>query len=138
MIRYFAASRTLAVTALMAVCSAGVSDASPSGGEESGQCSFLLSPPEVVEESGRSAVLVTMRPGPCTIEAVPNSMVVCLSIAGDGSPGHCAAEAGQQPVRMYYFYRPGATYVVKGQGCASTFTPPYILCQNFGPTQTTL
>jgi len=130
--------RTLPAIALVAVCSAGVSHASPSDGDETGQCSFVLSAPEVVEWSGANSVMVTMHPGPCTMEAVPNLMVVCLSIAGDGSPAQCASMNGPSAVSTYYSYRPGATYVVKGQGCASTFKPPYTLCQNFGPSQTTM
>jgi hypothetical protein len=124
--------------AVIAVSSAGVSHASPSGGDASGQCSFVLTPPQVVQVSGESKVLAAMHPGPCTLAAVPNSQVVCLSIAGDGSPGQCASVAGQEPAVIYYFYRPGATYVVKAQGCVNTITPPYTLCQNFGPSQTTL
>lgn len=138
MIGYLALLRTLPVIALVAVCSAGVSHASPSDGDETGQCSFVLSAPEVVEWSGANSVMATMHPGPCTMEAVPNSMVVCLSIAGDGSPGQCASKNGPDLVSVYYAYRPGATYVVKGQGCASTFRPPYTLCQNFGPSETTM
>lgn len=129
------------VMALTAVpfCRVGVSHASPSGEDASTQCSFVLTPPQVMQVSGVSKVLVTMHPGPCTLAgAVPNTQVVCLSIAGDGSPGHCASKPGQDPVIIYYFYRPGATYVVKAQGCVNTTTPPYTLCQNFGPTQTTL
>lgn len=124
--------------AFMVACSASVSHASPSGDAGTGQCSFVLTPPKVVEVNGTSVVLTTMHPGPCTIQAVPNSQVVCLSIAGDGSPGQCASKAGQEPVLIYYAYRPGATYVVKAQGCVNTITPPYTLCQNFGPSQTTL
>ncbi len=138
MFRCLAAFRLVIGMALVPIGSAAVSHASPSGEDASGQCSFVLTPPEVVQVSGESKVLVTMHPGPCTTAAVPNSQVVCVSVAGDGSPGHCAYKSGQETVRMYYFYRPGATYVVKAQGCADSITPPYTLCQNFGPTQTTL
>lgn len=138
MIRYLAALRTVVVIALIAGCSLGVSHASPSGDAGTGQCSFVLTQPKVVEVNGTNVVLATMHPGPCTIQAVPNSQVVCLSIAGDGSPGHCASVNGQEPVLSYYAYRPGATYVVKAQGCVNTITPPYTLCQNFGPSQITL
>ena len=138
MIGYLAVPRTLLAMALVAVCSAGVSHASPSDGDETAQCSFVLTPPEIVQWSGAAAVTVTMHPGSCTMEAFPNSTVVCLSIAGDGSPEQCASKNGPDPVSVYYAYRPGATYVVKGQGCASTITPPYTLCQNLGPSQTTM
>jgi hypothetical protein len=124
--------------AFIVIYSADVSNASPSDDEGTGQCSFILTPPKVGQVSGLSVVLVTLRPGPCTIHASPNSSVVCLSVAGQGSQGECASQNGQSPAEARYPYQPGTTYVVKAQGCVSTFQPPYTLCQNFGPTQTTL
>lgn len=85
-----------------------------------------------------TVVMASMHPGPCPIDAEPNSSVVCLSIAGDSTPGQCASKNGRNPAIVYYTYWPGATYVVKGLGCASTFAPPYTVCQNFGPSQTTV
>jgi hypothetical protein len=122
----------------IAVCPVGVSHASPSGDDETGQCSFILTPPKVVQVSGLSLVSATLRPGPCTIHANPNSSVVCLSVAGQSSQGECASKNGQNPAEVRYPYQPGTTYVVKGQGCVSTYQPPYTLCQDFGPTQATL
>lgn len=137
MIRWLSALQTVVAMALIGVCPAGVSQASPSGDEGTGQCSFVLTPPEVVQVSGGSVVSATLHPGPCTMEAVPNSSVVCLSIAGEG-PGECASQSGRDPAEVRYSYRPGSTYVLRAQGCASLFQPPYTLCQNFGPSQTTL
>jgi hypothetical protein len=124
--------------AFIAVYPPGVSDASPSGDDGTGQCSFILTPPKVVQVSGLSLVSATLRPGPCTIHAQPNSLVVCLSVAGGGSQGECGSKNGQEPAEVRYPYQPGSTYVVRAQGCASTFEPPYTLCQDFGPLQTTL
>jgi hypothetical protein len=124
--------------AFIAVCPAGVSHASPSDDDGTGQCTFVLSQPKVVQISGLSLVSATMRPGPCTIHATPNLSVVCLSVASSGSQGECASKNGQDPAEVRYPYQPGATYVVRGQGCASTFVPPYTLCQDFGPSQITL
>jgi hypothetical protein len=124
--------------AFIAVCPAGVSHASPSDDDGTGQCTFVLSQPKVVQISGLSLVSATMRPGPCTIHATPNLSVVCLSVAISGSQGECASKNGQDPAEVRYPYQPGATYVVRGQGCASTFVPPYTLCQDFGPSQITL
>ena len=138
MIRRLSAVQTVAAMALIAVYSASVSHASPSGNDETGQCSFVLTPPKVVQVSGLSLVSATLRPGPCTMHAVPNVSVVCLSVAGGGSQGECASKNGQDPAEVRYPYQPGSTYVVRAQGCASTFEPPYTLCQNFGPSQTTL
>jgi hypothetical protein len=125
-------------TAFVGVCPAGVSDASPSGDDGTGQCSFILTPPKVMQISGLSLVVATLRPGPCTIRARPNLSVVCLSVAGAGSQGECASMNGADPAEVRYPYQPGSTYVVRAQGCASTFEPPYTLCQDYGPSQITL
>ena len=121
-----------------AACLAGVVHASPSDDNGAGQCTFVLSQPKVVQISGLSLVSATMRPGPCTIHATPNLSVACLSVVGSGTQGECASKNGQDPAEVRYPYQPGATYVLRGQGCASTFVPPYTLCQNFGPTQITM
>jgi hypothetical protein len=121
-----------------AACPAGIAHASPSDDEGSGQCTFVLSQPKVVQISGLSLVSATMRPGPCTIHATPNLSVVCLSVVGSGTQGECASKNGQDPAEVRYPYQPGATYVLRGQGCASTFVAPYTLCQDFPPTQITL
>jgi hypothetical protein len=122
----------------IAIHPAGVALASPSDDDGAGQCTFVLSQPTVVHISGLSLVSATMRPGPCTIHATPNVSVVCLSVVGSGTQGECASKNGQDPAEVRYPYQPGATYVLRGQGCASTFVPPYTLCQDFGPTQITL
>jgi hypothetical protein len=121
-----------------AACPAGIAHATPSDDDGTGQCTFILSQPKVVQISGLSLVSATMRPGPCTIHATPNLSVVCLSAAGSGTQGECASKNGQDPAEVRYPYQPGTTYVVRGQGCASTFVPPYTLCQDFPPTQITL
>jgi hypothetical protein len=124
--------------AYFAASPAGIAHASPSDDDGTGQCTFVLSQPKVVQMSGLSLVSATMRPGPCTIHATPNLSVVCLSVVGSGTQGECASKNGQDPAEVRYPYQPGATYVLRGQGCASTFVPPYTLCQDFGPTQITL
>jgi hypothetical protein len=63
---------------------------------------------------------------------------VCLSIEGDDSSGECATKAGANPAELYYTYRPGATYVENGQGCAGLVRPPYTLCQDFPASRFTL
>jgi hypothetical protein len=144
--QYCSGMLTRSVTALsagllitfIAAHPADVAQASPSDDDGTGQCTFVLSRPKVVEMSGLSLVSATMRPGPCTIHATPNVSVVCLSVAGSGTQGECASKNGQDPAEVRYPYQPGATYIVRGQGCASTFVPPYTLCQDFGPTQMTL
>ena len=115
---------------------ADVAHASPSGDDDPGQCSFILTPPKVVQVSGLSLVSATLGPGPCTMHASPNSSTVCLSVAG--SQGECASKNGPDLAVARYPYQPGTTYVVRGEGCASLFVPPYTLCQNFGPMQVSL
>jgi hypothetical protein len=124
--------------AFIAVFPAGVALASPSDDDGTGQCTFVLSQPKVIQLSGMSLVSATMRPGPCTMHAAPNMSVVCLSVVGSGTQGECGSKNGQDPAEVRYPYQPGATYILKGQGCASLFVPPYTLCQDFGPTQITL
>ncbi|KMV24289.1 hypothetical protein ACT16_01970 [Mycobacterium heckeshornense] len=122
----------------MGVGPGGLARGAPSGDEGTGQCSFSLTPPKVVQVSGASMVLATMRPGPCTIHAQATMSEVCLSIQGEDSAGQCTSRNGKEPVLAYYPYRPGSTYVVKGLGCASSIDPPYTMCQDFGPSRANL
>ena len=122
----------------LAVCPATVSHAEPSGGEDTGQCTFVLSQPKVVQVSGLSLVSATLGPGLCTMHAAPNSSTVCLSVPGSGSQGECATKNGPDLAVVRYPYQPGTTYVVRAEGCASLYVPPYKLCQDFGPSQVTL
>jgi hypothetical protein len=78
-----------------------------------------------------------MEPGTCG-EVNPNFSEVCLSIVGEDTAGQCASNNGPDPAILDYIYRPGATYVVKGQGCVDRFTSPYTVCQNYGPSRVTL
>jgi hypothetical protein len=132
---------------LFGVCSAGVAGASPSEGAASETCSWVLTPPQVVQVTDTRMVLATVKPGPCTMDAIPNESVVCLSIQGADSQGQCAHRAGSYPALVYYPYRPGATYIVTGQGCAdvvedpvthSTTGPVTKMCKAIGPTSFTL
>jgi hypothetical protein len=126
------------LSTFIAVHPVAVAHASPSDDEGTGECSFILTPPKVVQLSGLHLVVATLRPGPCTMHANPNLSVVCLSVAGAGSQGECASKNGADPAEVRYPYQPGTTYVLRGQGCASIFVPPYTLCQDYGPSQITL
>ncbi len=137
----------LVAMSLVGVGLAGVSNASPSeeAGSESGSCSWVLTPPEVVQVSDTRMVQATVKPGPCTMDALPNESVVCLAI--EGSQGQCGNKVGSFTAVTYYPYRPGATYVVTGQGCADVFENPANhsttgpvtkLCQSIGPKSFTL
>jgi hypothetical protein len=136
--RSLSASGALLAVAFIGIETAGFSTASPSDDPGSGQCTFLLGTPQVIRISGVSFASATVQPGPCTMHASPNFSSVCLSMNGEDSSGQCASKTGTDPAVVYHSYRPGATYTVTGQGCASTFTPPYTVCQNIGPSQATL
>lgn len=146
MLRFISVLAAVAAMSLVGVCSAHVSNASPSEGAATGSCSFVLTPPKVVQVSASSMVLATLKPGPCTRDVLPNMSVVCLSIEGESSPGQCGNRSGPEPALIYYPYRPGATYVASGRGCADVFEhsrdgsvgPTNTICQTFGPTSFTL
>jgi hypothetical protein len=132
---------------IVGVGSAGVTHASPSEGAGSDSCSWVLTPPQVVQVTTTRMVLASVKPGPCTMDAIPNESVVCLWVQGEDSQGQCEHKAGSDPALIYYPYRPGATYVVKGQGCADVFEDPtnhtttgpvQKICQAIGPTAFTL
>lgn len=127
---------TASAMALSGVCPMGISNASPDDG--SGRCTFGITPPTVVPVSGVSYVFATLRPGSCTLIAIPNSSTVCLSIEGQDSVGECATKPGSQTAELYVAYRRGATYVEKGRGCVGTITPPYTLCEDFPASRFTL
>jgi hypothetical protein len=136
--RLLSVSGVLLAVAFIGTETACVSTASPSDDPESARCTFVLSTPQVIRISGVSFASATVQPGPCTMHASPNFSSVCLSMNGEDSSGQCASVTGTDPAVVYRAYRPGATYTVTGQGCASTFAPPYTVCQNIGPSQVTL
>jgi len=147
MLRVLSVVAVMAAISLIGVGSTGVANASPSAGADAGSCSWVLTPPQVVRVSSASMVLATVKAGPCTLDAVPNDSVVCLSIKGEDSQSQCGHRAGSYPALIYLPYRPGATYIVTGQGCADVFEDPVThsttgpvkkLCQAIGPTAFTL
>jgi hypothetical protein len=134
MIRSFAYSGVVVVLASAALYTSGNSAASPS--DQNGTCTFELISPKVVPVSGSDMVIASVKAGPCTMAAAPLNITVCLSIEGDDSNGDCSA--GARAAQVYYQYRPGATYIAKGQGCASILKPPYRLCQDIPASSVTL
>jgi hypothetical protein len=141
MIRLFGA-----ISAFLAICPiglycAGSSAASPPG--ENVHCSFVLEGPKVVNLSGVNSVMASVHTGSCTLHAHTES-TVCLSFEGDDSAGQCGWGNDPLPAVVYYPYRPGATYVVKGHGCADimegTASPasPTTVCQDIAPTRVTM
>jgi hypothetical protein len=135
-----------ALAAFLAICPIGVyyagsSAASPPGG--TGQCSFVLDGPKVVNVSGVNYVMAMVHAGSCTLHAHTEA-TVCLSVDGDDSAGQCVSGYDPQPAVVYYPYRPGATYVVKGKGCTDTLegsqspATPATICQDISPSRLTL
>lgn len=132
----------LAVTlSLVGVGMATVANADPSGnGSEPPSCTFALSTPRVVQISGVDMVTATVSSYPCAGRTVPDKTIVCVSLQGSGSPPQCVQQNAQdQPAQVYYApYRPHATYVSSGTGCASLFQAPYVNCSSLGPTSAEL
>jgi hypothetical protein len=118
-----------AVVGLTVLGAAGVAGAEP--GPQA--CSYTLSPPHVVHMSGVSVVTATLSPAGCD-RSEPFLSVACVQLHGSDGPGQCAQAEGLVPAQVYYQpYRPGATYVSTGRGCASTGNPPSSSCEPMGP-----
>jgi len=118
---------TLAVSAAMAC-------AEPS----TPACSYRLSPPQVVQLSGTNAVTATLSPASCD-RSVAYLTVACVQLQGSDGPGQCQQQNGILTAQVFYQpYRPGATYIATGRGCANTGNPPQPVCQPMGPLTATL
>jgi hypothetical protein len=137
----------VALTASLAVCPMGICFAASSAASpptDKGQCSFVLEGPKVVSNSGVNQVMASVHAGVCTLNAHTQT-TVCLSIVGDDdSAGQCGTGYDPTPAVVYYAYRPGATYTVKGQGCADVLegsnspATPSTVCQDIAPSRVTL
>ena len=118
---------TLAVSAAMAC-------AEPS----TPACSYRLSPPQVVQLSGTNAVTATLSPASCD-RSVAYLTVACVQLQGSDGPGQCQQQNGILTAQVFYQpYRPGATYIATGTGCANTGNPRQPVCQPMGPLTATL
>ena len=133
MVRCVAVLHAVMALAVAGVAAAGIADAEPTP-----PCSFTLSPPQVVQVSGTSLVTATVSPAGCEVPASPHQSVACLQLQGGDSAGQCMHSGGIVTAQVYYSYRPGATYVSTGRGCASTGNPPRSICQVVGPFTATL
>ncbi len=101
-------------------------------------CSYRLSPPQVVQLSGTKAVTATLSPAACNQSTVYMT-VACVQLQGSDGPGQCAQQNGILTAQVFYQpYRPGATYIATGNGCANTGNPPQPVCQPVGPLTVTL
>jgi hypothetical protein len=101
-------------------------------------CAYTLSPPQVVQLSGTAVVTATLSPAACD-NAIAYQTVACVQLQGSDGPGQCAQQNGILTAQVFYQpYRPGATYVATGRGCANTGNPPNPVCQPVGPLTATL
>jgi hypothetical protein len=101
-------------------------------------CAYTLSPPQVVQLSGTDVVTATLSPAACD-GAIAYLSVACVQLQGSDGPGQCAQQNGILTAQVFYQpYRPGATYVATGRGCANTGNPPKPVCQPVGPLTATL
>ena len=121
----------LGVAGLPAAISAAETDPPP--------CAFTLSPPRVVQVSGRDMVTATVEAAACGVGAEPTSSVACIQMQGSDSAEQCDVGEGILTAQVYYApYRAGATYTATGRGCALTGNPPRSVCQTSGPLTATL
>ncbi|BDB44321.1 MULTISPECIES: hypothetical protein [Mycobacterium] len=141
MIRPFGAASAFFAICPVALCIAGSAAASPQ--DENGRCTFVLDGPKVVDVSGVNYVTASVTVGTCTLH-VHTEATVCLSVDGGDSAGQCGWGSEPLPAVVYYPYRPGATYVVKGHGCTDVLqgsnspASPTTVCQDIAPTRVTL
>src|SRR5262245_53877488 len=127
----------IVLTAAVALALGG--SVSVANGEPSAPaCSYRLSPPQVVQLSGTNVVTATLAPAACNRSAAYLT-VACLQLQGSDGPGQCAQQNGILTAQVFYQpYRPGATYISTGRGCANTGNPPQGVCQPMGPLTATL
>lgn len=101
-------------------------------------CTFNLSPPQVVSVSGTEMVTATVSPGACQ-RSVAYVSVACLQLEGSPEAPKCQQNNGVLEAQVFYApYRPGATYVSTGRGCANTGNPPQPVCTPVGPVAATI
>jgi hypothetical protein len=123
-----------AAVALTLAGTAAVAHAEPS----SPPCSYRLSPPQIVQLGGANVVTSTLSPAGCD-QSTAYLTVACVQMQGSDGPGQCAQQNGILTAQVYYQpYRPGATYIATGRGCANTGNPPQPVCQPMGPLTATL
>lgn len=101
-------------------------------------CEYTLSPPQIVQLGGANAVTATLSVAACD-QSIAYMTVACVQLQGSDGPGQCAQQNGILTAQVFYQpYRPGATYVATGRGCANTGNPPQPSCKPMGPLTATL
>jgi len=119
----------LVAAVILSVAGTGVAAADP----VPPTCTYNLSLPQIVDVSGTEMVTATLSPGACNRSNAYLS-VACLQLQGSPEPPKCEQNNGVLTAQVYYSpYRPGATYVATGRGCANTGNPPHPVCTPVGP-----
>lgn len=124
----------LTAPVVLALGAAPIASAEPSPAG----CEYTLSPPQIVQLSGTNVVTSTLSLAACD-HSVGYQNVACVQLQGSPGPGQCAEQVGFLTAQVFYQpYRPGATYVATGRGCATTGNPPQPVCKPMGPLTATL
>jgi hypothetical protein len=132
-------SRLLVACAVAVLGVAGMPPVSSLAETNAPPCEFTLSPPHVVQVSGRDMVTATVEAAGCGVAAETISSVACIQMQGSDSAEQCDLGEGILTAQVYYApYRPGATYSSTGRGCVLTGNPPTSTCQTTGPLTATL
>jgi hypothetical protein len=130
--------RSLLVPAVAVALACAPVSAVAGAESDAAPCAYRLSAPAVVTVSGTEMVTVTVAPGACD-GATPYQSVACVQVQGNPGPGKCEQGNGTLMAQVYLSpYRPGATYVATGRGCASKGNPPQSFCTTTGPLTATL
>jgi hypothetical protein len=130
---------TMLAFAAVAACTLVVPAAPAHAEPTAPPCTFTMSPPQLVQVSGTTMVTATVGPGACHVAAEPTLSVVCLQLQGSQTAAQCAQLEGPSTAHINFApYRPGATYVATGRGCALVGNPPRSICQATGPLTATL
>jgi hypothetical protein len=82
-------------------------------------CSYTLSPPQVVQVSGKDMVTATLTPDGCAGAFRPYLSVVCVQ--GGSAPNTCTQARETDTAQVYAPYQPGATYTSSGRGLGTLF-----------------
>jgi hypothetical protein len=117
---------------------AGLSALSGTARADDLNCSFEISPPQLVQSPATGAnATATVRAKGCSGPAQPMASTVCL--AADGNQGRCAEAFGWNPAQVF-FDPPAstATYTATGLGCVRYGDPSKTICNPVGPVRATL
>ena len=98
---------------------------------------------QAVPATGRATIRNQRGNGDAVTRLVYRSVayltVACVQLQGSDGPGQCQQQNGILTAQVFYQpYRPGATYIATGRGCANTGNPPQPVCQPLGPLTATL